>query len=78
MSDIHKDETSQNNLKTQMKIDLEKNKWLISMIEQKFQAYLDLALKIFLKNEFILKSFWNGIVIKLNQSNNLQNSKHYI
>jgi len=78
MSDIHKDETSQNNLKTQMKIDLEKNKWLISMIEQKFQAYLDLALKIFVKNEFILKSFWNGIVIKLNKSNNLQNSKPYI
>ncbi len=33
MSDIHKDETQQNNLKTQMKIDLEKNKWLISIIE---------------------------------------------
>ena len=78
MSDIHKDETSQNNLKTQMKIDLEKNKWLISMIEQKFQAYLDLALKIFVKNEFILKIFWNGIVIKLNKCNNLQNSKPYI
>lgn len=33
MSDIHKEDSEHHNLKIQMKIDLEKNKWLINMIE---------------------------------------------
>lgn len=34
--------------------------------------YLELALKIFAKNEFILKTFWNGIVNKIYMQNNVQ------